>query len=336
MPAKLMLVLPIQMPDHHHMVSTYRQKATVFLVTRSKEMGTQHVTGVLVQLDIVVLLLDIDPWSNFGTIYEPKDAMKEIQAPFLEHIAPIDQALRNRLVTHSNPLEMLASFGCCRCEADHIELVSYTRRMEKPKIVSAAEWQAAREELLLAEKAATRTLDAVAAQRRRLPMVRFDAPYAFDTAAGKKSLVELFEGKTQLVAYQFMDNGPDKYCPGCTKFLNNVPTALKALAEHDVAWVTVSNMPLAQIEAYKARMGWTVPFVSSRGTTFSEDCGAGRGFALSVFLRDGDDVYRTYVTFSRGVDRLVFQHSILDLTPYGRQEDWEDSPAGWPQRPTYG
>jgi predicted dithiol-disulfide oxidoreductase (DUF899 family) len=83
-------------------------------------------------------------------------------------------------------------------------------------------------------------------------------------------------------------------------------------------------------------MGWTLPFVSSRGTTFSQDCGAGGGFMLSVFLRDGDDVFRTYATSSRGVDRLVFTHSILDLTPYGRQEDWEDSPPGWPQHPTYG
>jgi predicted dithiol-disulfide oxidoreductase (DUF899 family) len=95
-------------------------------------------------------------------------------------------------------------------------------------------------------------------------------------------------------------------------------------------------MPLAHIDAYKGRMGWTLPFVSSRGTSFSGDCGAGRCFAFTVFLRDGDEVYRTYSTGARGVDRLVFLHSILDLTPYGRQEDWEDSPLGWPQGPTYG
>jgi predicted dithiol-disulfide oxidoreductase (DUF899 family) len=99
---------------------------------------------------------------------------------------------------------------------------------------------------------------------------------------------------------------------------------------------TVSNMPLAQIEAYKARMGWTMPFVSSHGTTFADDCGAGGGFMLSVFLRDDEDVYRTYGTTARGVDRLLFVNNILDLTPYGRQEDWEDSPPGWPQHPTYG
>jgi predicted dithiol-disulfide oxidoreductase (DUF899 family) len=209
--------------------------------------------------------------------------------------------------------------------------------MEKPDIVSAEEWQVARDELLAAEKEATRTLDALAARRRRLPMVKFDNKYEFETPTGTKTLLDLFEGRNQLVVYQFMDNGPDDYCPGCTNFTNNVPVAgLAGLADYGVSWATVSNMPLAQIEAYKARMGWTLPFVSSRGTSFAEDCGAGRGFMLSVFLRDGEDVYRTYSTTSRGVDRLLFTHSVLDLTPYGRQEDWEDSPPGWPQRPTYG
>jgi predicted dithiol-disulfide oxidoreductase (DUF899 family) len=209
--------------------------------------------------------------------------------------------------------------------------------MVKPKVVSAEEWKRAREDLLAAEKEATRALDALAAKRRRLPMMKFDDAYGFDTPAGRKTLLELFEGREQLVVYQFMDNGPDNYCPGCTAFTDNVPAAAQArLAKRGVTWVTVSSMPLAQIEAYKARMGWTVPFVSSRGTSFGDDCGAGRGFMLSVFLREGEDVYRTYNTTARGVDRLLFVHGILDLTPYGRQEDWEDSPPGWPQNPTYG
>ncbi|MCA2228977.1 DUF899 domain-containing protein [Nonomuraea aurantiaca] len=209
--------------------------------------------------------------------------------------------------------------------------------MELPKIVSAEEWQQARDDLLKAEKEATRTLDALAARRRRLPMVKFANDYPFDTPTGTKTLLDLFEGRRQLVVYQFMDNGPDDYCPGCTGFTNNVPsTGLAHLGDRGVTWVTVSNMPLAQIEAYKARMGWTLPFVSSHGTSFAADSGAGGGFLLSVYLRDGEDVYQTYSTGSRGVDRLVFHHSILDLTPYGRQEDWEDSPAGWPQHPTYG
>ena len=215
-----------------------------------------------------------------------------------------------------------------------LDLTERTQIMAKPKIVSAEEWQQARDDLLRSEKEVTWALDALAARRRRLPMVKFGT-YQFDTPTGPRALDELFESRDQLAVYQFMDLGPDQYCPGCTKVTNNV-TDLEGLAKAGVTWMTVSNMPLAQIEAYKARMGWTVPFVSSRGSSFSDDCGAGGGFMLSIFLRDGTDVYRTYSTTSRGVDRLVFRHSILDLCPYGRQEDWEDSPPGWPQHPTYG
>lgn len=205
-----------------------------------------------------------------------------------------------------------------------------------PEVVSAEQWQQERDELLAAEKEATRALDALAARRRRLPMVRFDnSKYTFDTPDGRKTLLDLFDGRRQLVLYQFMDNGPDDYCPGCTHFTKNVAD-LGTLADTDVSWVTVSNMPLAQIEGYKKKMGWTMPFVSSHGTPFTDDTGAGSLFQLSVFLRDGDDVYRTYATTARGVDRLLFANNVLDLTPYGRQEDWEDSPAGWPQHPTYG
>jgi predicted dithiol-disulfide oxidoreductase (DUF899 family) len=205
-----------------------------------------------------------------------------------------------------------------------------------PEVVSAETWQQDRDELLKAEKEATRAMDVLAARRRRLPMVRFDNDkYVFDTPDGPKHLLDLFGDKQQLVVYQFMDNGPDEYCPGCTHFTNNV-TALPTLAENGVSWVTVSNMPLAQIEAYASRKGWTVPFVSSHGTAFSADCGSVDGFMLTVFFRDGDKIYRTYNTTARGVDRLLFVNNILDLTPYGRQEDWEDSPAGWPQHPTYG
>jgi predicted dithiol-disulfide oxidoreductase (DUF899 family) len=207
--------------------------------------------------------------------------------------------------------------------------------MAQPKIVSAEEWQRERDELLTAEKEATRALDALAARRRRLPMVRFRNDYVFDTPDGPRTLLDLFDGRDQLAVYQFMDLGPDSFCPGCTAFTNNV-TDLADLAETGVSWVTVSNMPLAQIEAYKARMGWTLPFVSSHGTPFSADSGVGPGFMLSVFLRDGTDVYRTYSTTARGVDRVLFVHNILDLCPYGRQQDWEDSPPGWPQQPTYG
>jgi len=205
-----------------------------------------------------------------------------------------------------------------------------------PKIASAEEWQRERDELLRAEKEATRAVDALAARRRRLSMVKFDNDrYVFDGPDGPKRLLDLFAGRDQLAVYQFMDNGPDAFCPGCTHFTNNV-AALEDLANAGVSWATVSNMPLPQIEEYKARMGWTMPFLSSRGTPFSTDCGADGGFMLNVFLRDGDDVYRTYNTTARGVDRILFSNNILDLLPFGRQEEWEDSPPGWPQHPTYG
>jgi predicted dithiol-disulfide oxidoreductase (DUF899 family) len=206
----------------------------------------------------------------------------------------------------------------------------------QPNVVSAEEWQQARDKLLVAEKEATRLLDKIAADRRRLPMVAFDnARYLFDAPEVTKTLIDLFEGRPQLAVYQFMDNGPNEFCPGCTHFTNNV-VDLSELADHDVSWATVSNMPLDQIVEYQGQMGWTMPFVSSHGTTFANDCGAGAGFMLSMFLRDGTDVFRTYATTARGVDRLLFVNNTLDLAPYGRQEDWEDSPAGWPQHPTYG
>ncbi|MGO9457316.1 MAG: DUF899 family protein [Acidimicrobiales bacterium] len=205
-----------------------------------------------------------------------------------------------------------------------------------PSVVSAEEWQKERDDLLLAEKEATRRLDAIAAQRRRLPMVHFDnEKYLFATTEGPKRLSDFFEGRQQLAVYQFMDNGPDAFCPGCTHFTSNV-AALTTLADEGLSWRTVSNMPLAQMECYWARQGWVVPFGSSHGTSFAEDCGANQGFMLNLFFSDGEQVYRTYATNGRGVDRLLFVNNMLDLAPYGRQEEWEDSPPGWPQHPTYG
>ncbi|MEU8227815.1 DUF899 family protein [Kribbella sp. NPDC048915] len=204
-----------------------------------------------------------------------------------------------------------------------------------PPEVPAEEWAAARAELLIAEKEATRTLDRIAAQRRRLPMVRF-GEYTFTTTEGTVTLRELFGEHRQLALYQFMNAGPDTFCGGCTYFTQNV-TNLEELARNDIAWATVSDMPIDQMAGYWKRMGWEhIPFASSAGTTFSADCGAGAGFLLSLFLRDGDIVFRTYATTQRGVDRLLFSTVVADLAVYGRQEDWEDSPAGWPQSPTYG
>lgn len=204
----------------------------------------------------------------------------------------------------------------------------------RPPVVSMEEWQRERDDLLKAEKEATRALDALAARRRRLPMAEFGS-FTFETPEGPKTLLDLFDGRPQLVVYQFMDRGPDQFCPGCTFFGNSVNN-LGSLHATGVSFVMVSNMPLAQIEGYKAQKGWTMPFYSSRGNGFSDATGAGDVFRLSVFMRDGDDVFLTYSTTARGVDHLLFANNILDLAPYGRQEEWEDSPAGWPQHPTYG
>ena len=205
----------------------------------------------------------------------------------------------------------------------------------KPPIVSIEEWNVARDALLLEEKQATRALDAIAAKRRRLPMVHFGNDYQFDTPNGPKSLLDFFGDNKQLVAYQFMDVGPDNFCGGCTWFTNNVAD-LASLVANGASWITISDMPLSQFEGYATTKNWSVPIASSHGTTFRSDCGSEGGFLLTVFYRDGDDIYRTYSTTSRGVDRLLFVNNILDLLPYGRQEDWEDSPEGWPQLPTYG
>jgi len=205
-----------------------------------------------------------------------------------------------------------------------------------PSVVSAKEWQEERDALLVAEKEATRHLDAIAARRRRLPMVRFDnEKYLFETTDGPKRLLDLFDGRQQLAIYQFMDNGPDAFCPGCTHLTDNVAD-LATLADEGVSWRTVSNMALAQMESYWISRGWTVPFASSRETSFADDCGASSGFMLNLFFTDGQQVYRTYATNGRGVDRLLFVNNVLDLAPYGRQEAWEDSPSGWPQHPAYG
>ena len=206
--------------------------------------------------------------------------------------------------------------------------------MAHPQIVSREQWQEARDALLVKEKAATRALDALAAERRRLPMVRMRDDYAFAGRDGTAGLRDLFEGRDQLVVYQFMDNGPDDICSGCASFTDNVGR-LEHLHARGVSYAVVSDMPLPRLDEIRHRMEWTVPVYSSHGTTFASDHGAGHGFGLSVFVTDGIDVFQTYFTSARGVDRLRFDFNILDLTPYGRKENWEDSPLGWPQTEPY-
>jgi predicted dithiol-disulfide oxidoreductase (DUF899 family) len=217
----------------------------------------------------------------------------------------------------------------------------------QPQVVSESEWQVALERLRVKEKQATRARDALAAERRRLPRVRIDKPYVFEGPAGKANLIDLFEGRRQLLLYHFM-LGPNQEagCAGCSMFIDQLghPAHLHA---RDTSFVLVSRAPLPRIEAYRERMGWTLPWFSSFGSDFNPDFGVGPAqprpdehqdgemFGLSVFLREDDAVYRTYFTWRRGVEALGSVWTLLDLTPFGRQEDWEDSPAGTPQTPGY-
>jgi predicted dithiol-disulfide oxidoreductase (DUF899 family) len=210
--------------------------------------------------------------------------------------------------------------------------------MNCPPVVSRDAWLVARQELLRKEKEATRARDALAAERRRLPMVRIDKDYVFEGPNGQASLLDLFDGRRQLIVYHFMfDPTWDKGCDGCSRFTDTIGH-LAHLYARDTSLVLISRAALATIEPFKERMGWTVPWFSSFGSDFNQDFGVtadqGETFGLSVFLRDGDSVFHTYFTSGRGVEGLA-DFTFLDLTPFGRQEDWEDSPDGWPKGPAY-
>jgi predicted dithiol-disulfide oxidoreductase (DUF899 family) len=205
--------------------------------------------------------------------------------------------------------------------------------MHLPDVVSPQDWQAALDHLREREKAMTRAQDALAAERRRLPVVRFDGDYRFESGQGEVSLVGLFEGRRQLVVYHFMPPHED-FCVGCSGFADNIGR-LEHLHARDTTLALVATADPRRLAAYRDRMGWQVPWYAALGPAFDAACGVGTGFGLSVFLRDGMDVYRSYFTTARGVDRLRLDFSLLDLTPLGRQERWEDSPPGWPQTEPY-
>ncbi|HZA17452.1 MAG TPA: DUF899 domain-containing protein [Pseudonocardiaceae bacterium] len=207
--------------------------------------------------------------------------------------------------------------------------------MNLPQVVSPAEWDSARAALLVEEKEATRARDALAAQRRRLPVVRVEKQYAFEGPDGEVSLLDLFDGRRQLIVYHHMlQPGDADPCSGCSMVVDNIGH-LAHLHARDTSLVVVSRAPSAEIEAFKKRMGWTIPWYSSAASGFDADFGVTAGFGLNVFLRNGDDVFRSYFTSGRGVEALGSTWSFLDLTPLGRQEDWEDSPEGWPQTRPY-
>jgi predicted dithiol-disulfide oxidoreductase (DUF899 family) len=219
--------------------------------------------------------------------------------------------------------------------------------MNLPPIVSQQEWKAALEKIRVKEKAATKARDALAAERRRLPRVRLEKDWVFDGRDGQARLSDLFDGRRQLLVYHFMF-GPNQEvgCDGCSMVLDQIGH-LAHLHARDTSFVTVSRAPIAKIEAYRRRMGWTVPWFSSFANDFNHSLGVGPAesqpdkyqdgetFGLSVLFRDGSGVYRTYFTSGRGVETLGPAWTLLDLTPLGRQEAWEDSPEGYPQTPPY-
>lgn len=200
--------------------------------------------------------------------------------------------------------------------------------MAYPQIVSREEWLVARQELLIKEKETTRARDRLNAERRRLPMVKIDKEYLFEGPDGKASLLDLFDGRCQLILYHFMfDPSWDDGCKSCSNLVDNLPSRLARLHARDTSLVLVSRAPLAKIEPFKTRMNWTVPWFSSYGSDFNYDFDAtgdgGEKPGISVFLREGETIFHTYSTTARGVDILLGTYNYLDLTPLGRQEKWE-------------
>jgi predicted dithiol-disulfide oxidoreductase (DUF899 family) len=223
--------------------------------------------------------------------------------------------------------------------------------MDRPRVVTEAEWLRARKALLVKEKQASRERDELATERRRLPMVRIEKEYVFDGPNGRVRLLDLFDGRRQLIVYHFMfDPSWDEGCKSCSHFMDNSQGAVVHLAARDTAFAVVSRAPLSKIEAFKKRMGWGFPWVSSYGTDFNYDfhvtldtdaksveynytnaadlVKAGKLWSdkgelpgLSVFLREGDTVFHTYSAYQRGLDLPLNTYNFLDFTPLGRQEE---------------
>jgi predicted dithiol-disulfide oxidoreductase (DUF899 family) len=211
--------------------------------------------------------------------------------------------------------------------------------MKTPTVVSHDEWIAAREQLLVEEKALTRSRDALAAKRRRMPWLAVDQEYVFDTPDGKKTLLDLFDGRRQLIVYRaFMDPGvegwPDHGCSGCSMVADQV-AHVAHLHARDTTLVFASRGTQVELDRIKARMGWEdIPWVTITDD-FDKDHDVDEWHGTNAFIREGDQVYRTYFISARGDEALGGTWSYLDMTALGRQEDWEDSPEGYPQTPPY-
>jgi predicted dithiol-disulfide oxidoreductase (DUF899 family) len=211
--------------------------------------------------------------------------------------------------------------------------------MNTPPIVSPDDWAAARADLLVKEKEHTRARDALAAERRRMPWMAVEKEYAFEGPNGPASLVDLFDGRRQLVVYRaFFEPGvakwPESACPGCS-FVADQVANLAHLNARDTTLVFVSRAPQADIERLKARFGWEgIPWYTLTDD-FDADFGVDEWHGTNAFIRDGDKVFRTYFVDKRGDEAMGSTWSYLDITALGRQEKWEDSSEGYPQTQAY-
>ena len=217
--------------------------------------------------------------------------------------------------------------------------------MDRPKVVSQAEWLTARKEFLIKEKEFTRLRDQLSAERRELPWVKIEKNYMFDGPNGKETLADLFAGRSQLIVYHFMFGpGWKEGCVGCSFLADNIDGALVHLEHHDVTYVAVSRAPLPEIEAFRQRMGWRFKWVSSFGSDFNydfhvsftkDDIAKGEVYynydtrkfqseemsGRSVFYKDANgDIFHTYSSYARGGDMFLGTYVFLDITPKGRNE----------------
>src|SRR5438067_6427990 len=211
--------------------------------------------------------------------------------------------------------------------------------MNHPKIVSAQEWEAARQQLLVKEKELTRARDALAAERRRMPWLAVEKEYEFDGPQGKASLLDLFDGRRQLIVYRaFFEPGvkgwPEHACIGCSMVADQAahPAHLNA---RSTTLVFASRAPQADIERLKSRMGWELIPWYTMTDDFDTDFGVDEWHGTNAFIRDGDSLFRTYFINNRGDEQMGNTWNYLDITALGRQEEWEDSPEGYPQTPPY-
>ena len=211
--------------------------------------------------------------------------------------------------------------------------------MNTPPVVSPQEWEVAHRRLLVKEKELTRARDELAAERRRMPWLAVDKEYEFDGPAGRVRLIDLFEGRLQLIVYRaFYESGvhgwPEHACMGCSFVTADQIGNLAHLNARDTTLVFASRAPQPDIERLKARMGWTMPWYTITDS-FDTDFAVDEWHGTNVFIRRDDRVFRTYFVNGRGDEVLSNTFSYLDITPLGRQELWEDSPEGYPQTPPY-